>query len=87
LRRSFYGLKPSVVCYDTGAQIFEYLMYEKFMYFAGLPEPVHSSFVTHFFGITRNTLNPADTHGGGGLAKISNHVRHRLLEVYGEEVS
>jgi hypothetical protein len=86
LRCSFHGLKPSVVYYDTGAQIFEYLRYEKHLFFAGLPEPVHTRFVTHFFGITRNTLNPTDTHGGGGLAKISNHVRHRLLDVYGEEV-
>jgi hypothetical protein len=56
------------------------------MFFVGLPEPVHHRFVTHFFGITRNTLKPSDTHGGGGLAKISARVRYRLLEVYGEEV-
>ncbi|MDZ4872656.1 MAG: hypothetical protein CLLPBCKN_002052 [Chroococcidiopsis cubana SAG 39.79] len=86
LRRSCHALKPAAIFYDTGAKIFEYLRYERLMFFVGLPEPVHHRFVTHFFGITRNTLKPSDTHGGGGLAKISDRVRYRLLEVYGEEV-
>jgi len=84
---TFYGSKPEVVYYDTGAQIFEYLRYGKCMYFASLPEPAHPRFVTHFFGITRNVRNPQDTHGGGGLSKIRDIVRKRLMEVYGEEVS
>jgi hypothetical protein len=86
LRRHFHGLKPATVCYDTGAQIFEYLRYEMLMYFVGLPEPVHSRFVTHYMGVTRNVLDPGDKHGCGGLAKINDEVRHRLFEVYGEEV-
>lgn len=63
LRRSCHALKPGVIYYDTGARIFEYLRYEKLMFFVGLPEPVHPRFVTHFWGITRNALNPTDTHG------------------------
>jgi hypothetical protein len=86
LRKHFHGLKPAVVYYDTGAQIFEYLRYERLLFFVSLPEPVHPRFVTHFFGTTRNTLNPQDTHGGGGLTKIKDFVRARLLEVYGEDV-
>jgi len=87
LRNHFYGLKPAVVYYDTGAQIFEYLRYEKNLYFASLPEPFHPRFVTHFFGITRNVRNLQDTHGGGGLSKIRDLVLKRLMEVYGEKVS
>lgn len=86
LRRSCHALKPAAIFYDTGARIFEYLRYERLMFFVGLPEPFHQRFVTHFFGTTRNALKPSDTHGGGGLAKISDRVRRRLLEVYGEEV-
>lgn len=87
LRNHFYGLRPAVVYYDTGAQIYEYLRYEKNLYFASLPEPTHPRFVTHFFGTTRNVRKPQDTHGGGGLSKIRDIVRKRLREVYGEEVS
>lgn len=86
LRRSCHTLKPTAIFYDTGARIFDHLRYERLMFFVGLPEPVHHRFVTHFFGITRNTLKPSDTHGGGGLAAISDRVRQRLLEVYGEEI-
>jgi hypothetical protein len=86
LRKHFHGLKPSQVFYDTGAQIYEYLRYQKMMYFFGLPEPAHPRFVTHFFGITRNTLNPDDVHGGGGLQAIKDAVKERLTKAYDEEV-
>jgi glycosyltransferase involved in cell wall biosynthesis len=85
LRTNYGGSRPSVVCYDTGAQIFEYLRYERCLFFVSLPEPVHRRFVTHFFGVTRNVLNPNDTHGGGGLTKIDEYVREQLQSVYGEE--
>ena len=84
LRRSINNSRPSVVWYDTGAQVFEYLRYEKHMFFAGLPEPVHQRFVTHFFGVTRNRLNPADVHGAGDFARVESVVRERLRSSYGE---
>lgn len=87
LRRSIHGLRPAMLCYDTGAQIFEYLRYEYFMTFVGLPESASQKYVTHYRGITRNTLDPTDTFGGGGLTAISDDVRQRLLNIYEEDVS
>ena len=86
LRKHFHGLKPSQVFYYTGAHIYEYLRYQKMMYFFGLPEPTHPRFATHSFGITRNALNPDDVHGGGGLQVTKDVVKERLAKVYGEEV-
>ena len=82
LRRTFYGAKPSLVYFDTGAHIYDYLRYIRKSYFVGLPEPIHPKYVTHFFGVTRHVLNPHDTTGGGGLEKIEKTVKQRLLEVY-----
>jgi hypothetical protein len=86
LRRNFNHSRPSLVWYDTGAQVFEYLRYEKQLYFAGLPELAHKRFVTHFFGVTRNVLNPADTHGAGNFSRVERAVRERLRTGYGEGV-
>ena len=84
LRRNFNALKPALVYYDTGAQIFEYLRYEKLMYFVGLPEPAHTRYVTHFWGVARHALNPRDEIGAADFSKVDDLVRHRLEKVYHE---
>jgi hypothetical protein len=84
--RTFGQHKPPKICYDTGAQIYEYLRYEKFMSFVGLPKNVYPRFVTHFHGATRKVLNPSDKHGEGDLQDISNQVRTELKENFGIEM-
>jgi hypothetical protein len=83
LRRNFYCARPAVVFYDTGAQMFEHLRYERCLYFVGLPEPIHPRYVTHFCGVTRHALNPQDMHGGD-FAGLETYIRERLEASYHE---
>jgi len=84
LRRDQHGLRPASVYYDTGAQMFQFLRYEKQLFFAGLPETVHRRYVTHFWGVTRHVLNPQDNIGAADFTKVDDIVRHRLESVYNE---
>jgi hypothetical protein len=90
LRVNWHGVKPRVVYHDTGAQIYQFLRYEKMMGFAGLPERCHPRYLTHFFGTTRIALF-GETHQGkdegGGPAKIDAEARRRLRDLYAETVT
>jgi hypothetical protein len=55
-RRSYHGVRPSVVHYDTGAEIFQYLRYDKEMLFAGVPMELQDGEVHHYSGVTRYSL-------------------------------
>jgi hypothetical protein len=84
LKRTFYGHKPSYVFCDTGADVFQYLKYERGLSFAGFPAGMHRRFVTHFHGTTRQKLDPEDTNT---LQNVGMHeVRERLLVGYGMEM-
>jgi hypothetical protein len=84
LRGSYYGQKPSYVFSDTGAEVFQYLKYERGWRYAGIPAELHRRFVKHFHGTTRRALDPNDLNslqeGSGG------EVEERLLRVYGVRV-
>lgn len=56
-RRSYHGLRPSVVHYDTGAELFEYLRYHRGMLFAGPPMEFGNGGVHHYSGVTRHSLD------------------------------
>jgi hypothetical protein len=84
LRRHHHGVRPASVYYDTGAQVFQFLRYEKQLFFASLPEPVHRRYVTHFWGVTRHLLNPEDSVGAANFPKVEDLVRHRLESAYHE---
>jgi hypothetical protein len=81
-KRSFHGHKPSWVLYDTGADVYQYLKYERGYDFVGLPARLHSRYVSHFWGLSRLELDPKDTHGTP-FTKIQDTVKRRLDEVYG----
>jgi glycosyltransferase involved in cell wall biosynthesis len=80
-KRTYYGQKPSYVYYDTGADIFQHLKYDRGMFFAGIPGEIHRLFVTHFHGITRKTLDPdiVNAQQNGGMREVLD----RLKTVYG----
>lgn len=87
-KRSFYGLKPSVVCCDTGAEIYQYLKYEREYLFVGLPEQFHPRYVTHFFGVTRAALASSERHGSGTSIEESRlRAARRLEEAYGFQMA
>ncbi len=76
-KRPFYGLKPSVVCCDTGAEIYQYLKYERQYLFVGLPEQFHSRYVTHFFGVTRAAIEKEER------CESRSQAQQRLRDAYG----
>lgn len=86
LRRSYYGHRPAVVMCDTGADIFQYLRYQRELVFAGLPEAYHPRYVTHLFGTTRNALGVASVHGGDRHHANMETARTRLKDLYQLEV-
>src|SRR5690348_6402584 len=63
-RKRYFLSYPAKIFYDTGASIYEYLRYECFLSFVNLPEQCHNKYITHFWGATRNAINPNDTHTG-----------------------
>jgi hypothetical protein len=81
LRRNFYGHTPEYVYYDTGADVFQYLKYERGLYFAGTPAETQSE-VAHYHGVTRLILDPMDRNGTE-VNSILATVLHRLEDEYG----
>jgi hypothetical protein len=86
-RNSYYGHKPSLIYADTGAEIYQHLRYKRELWFAGLPEPYHPRFVTHFFGTTRNALGEEGPHSGKRHEDNLTIAQRRLREIYGVSVS
>ena len=80
-KQAFNGLKPSYVYYDTGADIFQYLKYQRGYDFVGLPARLHTPYVTHFHGVTRLRQSPLDKNGTE-LKTIAIQVQKRLKDVY-----
>lgn len=81
-KQTFYGIKPCYVFCDTGAVVYQYLKYQKGLYFAGFPAEVQDGYVTHFHGVTRGILNASDpicTH----MDDILQQVHDRLKKEYG----
>lgn len=81
-RRDYYGLKPKMACYDTGARVYEYLRYEAGLVFAGDDVELLDCEVHHYGGITRSKLfgaMPLDTL----QEDVDGEVRERLASRYG----
>jgi hypothetical protein len=85
LRNSYYGHRPAVVFRDTGADVYQYLRYERELLFVGLPEWFHPRYVTHFFGTTRSSMGEVDVHGGDRHHDNLQVARERLASLYGLE--
>ena len=81
-KETFYGHKPSYLYCDTGADLFQYLKYQRELHFAGFPAELHARHVLHFNGVTRLSMDRQDASG----LKVKNavyRIRERLERVYG----
>jgi hypothetical protein len=81
-KESHRGLRPWLVWYDTGAEIYRHLKYVADYQFAGLPAEFHSRYAHHFSGVTNNELNPG-RNLGASTGEVSDYVRARLRDEYG----
>lgn len=83
-RRRYHGLQPNMACYDTAADVYEHLKFERELLFAGIPIELAGDEVHHYSGVTRFSL-----HGPFALdtaaADIEAEVVARLAERYGYE--
>ena len=83
-RADHQGLRPSLVVYDTGSEVYSWCRYHKRLLFAGLPAAVIGDEIVHYGGVTRGQLP-----GGAGrrtpvpVEAIEGEVRERLLTEYG----
>ena len=80
-RRIHSYFKPSMIYYDTGADIYCYLKYKKGMNFIGLPFHYHKEYFAHYHGITRNLLNKRDKNSTS-LTDVSDIIIDRLRNEY-----
>ena len=81
--RKKYGnnKKPSFVLHDTGSNIYDYLKNSKGYHFFGPSSDVSTLYVSHFDGISRNTLDNSD-YTGQSLNEVSDIIRNRLKDIY-----
>lgn len=84
-KESHHGLKPWLVWYDTGAELYRHLKYVADYQFVGLPAEFHTRFSRHFSGVTNNKLNPGRALGAA-MKEIDDYARWRLRELYDTEI-
>jgi hypothetical protein len=81
-RRRYHGLRPNMACYDTGADVYEHLKFERELLYAGIPVELAGDEVHHYSGVTRYAL-----HGSFALDTstddIETEVVARLADRYG----
>jgi hypothetical protein len=58
-RGDFHGQRPNFIHYDTAAEVYEFLRYERSLTFAGLHVRLAEGQVHHYGGVTRGLLDPA----------------------------
>jgi len=80
-RKEFNGVRPSLLFYDTGAAIYQYLKNKMHYRFAGISWEVNWKSIIHFHGVTRIRLN-AIARNGTSLESVSSYIRDRLKKVY-----
>jgi hypothetical protein len=83
-KNTYNGHRPSTVYCDTGADVYQYLKYQRGQEFAGFPAEFHERYAFHFHGATRRTLDSSDLnslqHGPTDV------VPQRLADGYGVRV-
>jgi hypothetical protein len=80
-RKKYGNIFPSVVLYDTGAEIYKYLKEQKKFEFIGCNNSIYPNYVTHYNGITRKLLDNDDSTGND-IKKIEALIKQRLIEHY-----
>ncbi len=56
IRGRYHGQRPRIACFDTGADIYHYLRFQKELLFSGLPMELIDGEVHHYSGVTRNSM-------------------------------
>jgi hypothetical protein len=83
-RNTYNGRKPPFVYCDTGADVYQYLRYQRGHNFVGFPAALHERYAFHFHGATRRTLDASDLNSlQHGTTDV---VPQRLAEGYGVRV-
>jgi hypothetical protein len=86
-RRSYDGMKPSYLSYDTGADLHECLTSRLNLAFGGtITAAVVPWSVTHFSGITRSVLSEKLTEDVYRLSTAQPIVIERLRNLYGVQI-
>jgi hypothetical protein len=73
--------KPSMIYYDTGAEVYMYLKYKCCYNFIGIPTKYHEKYFKHYHGITRKILNTKDANSTDYKTVIS-ELLDRLINIY-----
>ena len=83
LKKTYHDRKPFLVLYDTGADIYQYLRYQKSYFFVGIDvnTEVETDYVHHYSGITRKLLFDDQYHTTSLNDEYLN-INNRLLNEY-----
>ncbi|HEX9100597.1 MAG TPA: hypothetical protein VF997_00265 [Polyangia bacterium] len=82
LRTAYNGWRPELVYYDTGAEVYEHLKFQRERYYVGIPAHFAPRYVTHFSGVSRNVVQG----GGTPLDVIAATIAERLRVGYAVEL-
>jgi hypothetical protein len=78
--------KPSMIYYDTGAEVYMFLKYKCCYDFIGLPVKFHDRYFKHYHGITRKVLNPGDANSTE-LQTVEAVILDRLRNIYNFDIA
>ena len=83
-QQDYAGNKPLFSAFDTGADIYQYLKYNKFYFYFGFDANswIQNDYVCHYSGVTRNSLDPNDNNGATEEKVIENTIKQRLSKIY-----
>lgn len=83
-QQDYAGNKPFFSAFDTGADIYQYLKYNKFYFFFGFDANswIQNEYVCHYSGVTRNLLDPTDHNSTIEEKTIEITIKKRLFELY-----
>lgn len=88
-RRSVFlgggGYKPSMIYYDTGADVYCYLRYQKGLHFVGYPMKYSEQCFAHYHGMTRRLLDGNDKNSTS-FEDVASLIERRLKDEYGFSV-
>lgn len=80
-RKTVNTYKPSMIYYDTGAEVYCYLKYHLNMNFVGYPFSYYKDYIAHYHGITRRLLNSKDNNSTS-IDDVEDVIYKSLKEKY-----
>lgn len=85
MKRDFHGRKLCFSYYDTGADLFQYLKFEKGYSFVGIgiESSIQLDYVVHYEGVTRKLMDASDKFNSVQISDIEIQILDRLKQAYG----